>query len=179
MDAIKVDQIDVGILATPIPEKGFEIAPLFYENILIYCNSNHNFASYEEIDVREMRDQKIWLLSNGNCFRNQAINLCELKAEFDKTSFYYESASIETLIKLVDKQGGITLIPELAVSNLPPSKRQYVKPFKRINPVREVSLITNRIFVKKRMISVLGENIKKGLSKEMLNEDRGEIVEWN
>lgn len=179
MDALELDKIDVGILVTPVKRPELTTTPLFYENILLYCNSKHNFAEQNEVDIEEMKEQKIWLLSNGNCFRNQVINLCDLKEEFDKTSFRYESASIETLIKLVDKQGGLTLIPELALGALPPSKRKFVKPFKNMNPVREVSLITSRIFVKKRILNVLGEAIKEGVPNEMLNENRGEIVEWS
>ena len=178
MDAIDSNQIDIGILATPLPRDGYNINPLFYEKILLYCNENHDFATKKTIDLKQMKDQNIWLMSNGNCFRNQAMNLCELKEEEDKSSFRYESASIETLIKLVDIEGGITLIPELAITSLPPNKQKNIKSFKNIVPVREVSVINNRIFVKKRMIEVLIEAIKSNLNSEMLDSNRGEIVEW-
>ena len=179
MTAIDKDQIDVGLLVTPLPRKDFNTFPLFYEQILLYCSKDHDFAQNETIDIKQMKDQKIWLMSNGNCFRSQVINLCELKEGDEQSTFQYESASIETLVKLVDKEGGMTLIPELATDIFTPSKKLNVKPFKHIKPVREVSIITNRIFVKKRIVEVLTENIKSAVSQEMLNPERGDIVEWS
>lgn len=179
MKALDEDQIDVGILATPLPRTDFNVFPLFYEKILIYCDPSNDLANYDTVDVAEMRDKKIWLMSDGNCFRNQVINICDLKEDSAHSNFHYESASIETLIKLVDVEGGITLIPELAANALASPLQQNIKSFKAINPVREVSMITNRLFVKQRMIEALNDAINEVLSPEMKSKDRGEIVEWN
>ena len=179
MKALDADQIDVGILATPLPRNDFNVFPLFYEKILIYCDPNNDLANYDSVDIAEMREKKIWLMSDGNCFRNQVINLCDLKADAMESNFHYDSASIETLIKLVDVEGGITLIPELAANALGSELQMNVKPFKAINPVREVSLITNRLFVKDRMIGALTQAIEAVLSHDMKSKERGEIVEWN
>lgn len=178
MQALDGDQIDIGILATPLPRKDFNIFPLFYEQILIYCDPSNVLANYETVDIAEMRRKKIWLMSDGNCFRNQVINLCDLKGDETHANFHYESASIETLIKLVDVEGGLTLIPEFAANDLSLALQKNVKGFKTINPVREVSLITNRLFVKQRMIEALMSEIDKVLTPEMKLKTRGEIVEW-
>lgn len=179
MEGIDNDEIDIGILATPLPRNDFNTYPLFYEKILLYCHPTNDLAPYDSIDIKQMRDKKIWLMSDGNCFRNQVINLCDLKENSAESNFHYESASIETLIKLVDLEGGITLIPELAASGLSTINQQNVKPFKHIMPVREVSLISNRIFVKQRLIEALSAAIKENVTPEMCNKNRGEIVEWN
>lgn len=179
MKALDGDQIDVGILATPIPRREFNIFPLFYEQILIYCDPSSDLAHYETVDIAQMRAKKIWLMSDGNCFRNQVINLCDLKEDSTHSNFHYESASIETLIKLVDVEGGLTLIPEFAANDLSPALQKNVKSFKSMNPVREVSLITNRLFVKQRMIEALTHAIQLVLKPEMKLKSRGEIVEWS
>lgn len=179
MDAIDHHAIDVGILATPLPKIDYNIYPLFYEKVLIYCHENHDFAHLESIEIKQMKNKKIWLMSNGNCFRNQVINLCDLKERKGQTSFEYESASIETLIRLVDSQGGMTLIPELAAQQVVQRKSSSIKPFRHINPVREISIISNRIFIKKRMIEALESEIKNSVRTEMLSNNRGEVVEWN
>lgn len=178
MDGIEKGDVDMGILATPLPRNGFKTTPLYYERIMLYCHKNHDFANLSQIDIGTMRDQKIWLMSNGNCFRNQAVNLCELQEDKDQSGFSYESASIETLIKLVDKEGGITLIPELVCNNLTAKRKENLKPFKDINPLREVSLITSRIFIKKRMREALIDAIRSNLPEEMLKMKIGEVVEW-
>lgn len=173
------DQIDVGILATPLPRKDFNVRPLFYEKILIYCHPSNDLAKQETIDVNQMRDKKIWLMSDGNCFKNQVINLCDLKEDSTESNFHYESASIETLIKLVDIEGGLTLIPELAANGLSGKSKLNVRSFKHINPVREVSVISHRIFVKQRMIEALSNAIQESVETDMISKERGEVVEWN
>ena len=178
MLAIENGDIDMGILATPLPRNGFNTTPLYYEKIKLYCHKNHDFAQLNKVDISTMREQKIWLMSNGNCFRNQAINLCELQEDEDQAGFKYESASIETLVKLVDKEGGITLIPELVSNSLSARKKENVKNFDGIVPMREVSLITSRIFIKKRMREALVEAIQKSLPEAMLQQASGEVVEW-
>jgi len=177
-DNLLNEKIDVGLLVTPLNVSGFIEAPLFYEKILLYCNENHAFAKLKEVSIKQIMNENIWLLSHGHCFRNQVINLCKLKNNSHNLPFAYESASIETLIKFVDKEGGLTLIPELAILDLPDVKKKLAKKLTGITPVREVSLVTNRVFVKQRILQVLKDEIIQVIPKEMLDKKRGEIVEW-
>ena len=85
---------------------------------------------------------------------------------------------IETLIKMVDKEGGLTLIPELAVKDLTPSKQKGVKQIKDLKPVREIGLVTNRIFVKESVLKALQRTIQATLDNDIQKKDRGERVDW-
>ena len=172
------EKIDVGLLVTPLKVSGFVEAPLFYEKIFLYCNESHAFSKLKEVSIQQIMNENIWLLSHGHCFRNQVVNLCKLKNNGNNLPFAYESASIETLIKFVDKEGGLTLVPELAILDLPDSKKKLAKKLTDISPVREVSLVTNRVFVKQRILQVLNDEIIRVIPKEMLDKKRGEIVEW-
>lgn len=172
------EKIDVGLLVTPLKVSGFVETPLFYEKILLYCNENHAFAKLKEVSIQQIMNENVWLLSHGHCFRNQVVNLCKLKNNSNNLPFAYESASIETLIKFVDKEGGLTLIPELAVLDLPDAKKKLAKKITGLSPVREVSLVTNRVFVKQRILQVLKDEIIRAIPKEMLDKKRGAVVEW-
>ncbi len=175
LEALAKDEIDLGILATPLKVSGTKERVLFYEKILLYCNENHELSTASSVDANKIKNEHVWLLSDGHCFRNHAINLCSLDKKENKLNFSYESASIETLIKLVDKEGGMTLIPELAKNQL---KNQNLAKAIKNNPVREISLITNRIFIKKSILEALQESIVNSLPKELLENKEGEIVEW-
>ncbi|MEX1001350.1 MAG: LysR substrate-binding domain-containing protein [Crocinitomicaceae bacterium] len=179
LDELSRELLDVGIISTPVPQGGFIETPIYYEKIFIYVHENHPFYQKEEISIKELSNENIWLLSQGHCFRSQIINICALKESANRLPFTYESASIETLIKMVDKEGGITLIPELAIGDLTAKKQKGVKPIKDLSPVREIGLLTNRIFVKKRVLEALQQNILSVLPKEMQAGNRGERVEWN
>lgn len=177
-DELKSETIDVGILATPLEIPGFNETPLYYEQLKMYCNKQHELSKFTEIKLSQIKPENLWLLSQGHCFRNQVINLCKLKDDKMTLPFKYESATIETLIKFVDREGGITLIPELACNDLSDSRKKNAKSIKDINPVREVSLVTNRVFVKQRILKALEEGILEIIPDEMKDKKRGEIVEW-
>lgn len=178
VENLRTEKIDVGILVTPLEHAGIIETPLFYEKILLYMNAAQEFAKLENIKLSQINTDNLWLLSQGHCFRNQVINLCKMKDGNNALPFEYESASIETLIKFVDREGGFTLIPELAAFDLPDGKKHLAKQIKDVKPIREVSLVTNRVFVKQRILEALKSEIVQSVPKEMLDKKRGEIVEW-
>ena len=93
--------------------------------------------------------------------------------------FDFEGGSLDTLMKIIDKEGGYTLIPELASLELSDSIKQQVKRFTNSSPLREVSLITTRQFAKTKLIDLLEESIVKSIPARLLDKDRGIVVEWN
>ena len=117
-----------------------------------------------DIDVNKM-----WLLEEGHCLRSQAINLCELqkKSSIEK-HLDYEMGSIETLKKFVEKNEGITLLPELSTIDMSQSKKAMLRYFKSPAPVREISMVTTKGFVKTRLLSVLKNSIIEHLPQEVL-----------
>jgi LysR family hydrogen peroxide-inducible transcriptional activator len=81
------------------------------------------------------------------------------KISRESTHFEYEAGSIETLRRMVELNDGITIIPELATLDMPLRQTQLIRPFKKPPPMREVSLVVHRNFVKKRLIEVLRKEI--------------------
>ena len=90
----------------------------------------------------------------------------------------YESGSIETLKKMVEMEGGFTLLPELAVLELSTKKLNQVAEFKKPKPLREVSLVYARSVSKKKFIDVLKKIIISSVPEDLLNKKRGAVVEW-
>ncbi|MBB3698341.1 LysR family transcriptional regulator [Flammeovirga yaeyamensis] len=175
------DLIDVGLLVTPINENGIHELPLLYEEIMVYTNPNYKFEGQLEVSLNDVASPDIWLLSAGHCFRDQMINLCSYQRTNKMNSslpISYESGSLETLIRLVDKEGGFTLLPELAVDLLPEDGKDQIRTFVEERPMREVSLVYARNFAKASLIKVLEETIKENVPKEMLTRERGSVVEW-
>lgn len=173
------DLIDVGILVTPLNEEKILEKPIFYEEMLIYANSGHKLHTQKEITVQDIATPEIWLLSDGHCFRDQVINLCSFLGTTDsELPFHFEAGSLETLMNIVDKEGGITLIPELAKATMSQKRAYNVKNFTNIKPLREVSLVYSRHFAKHKLINLLWREIKESVPKELQDENRGTIVEW-
>ncbi|WP_321368712.1 LysR substrate-binding domain-containing protein [uncultured Draconibacterium sp.] len=173
------DLIDVGILVTPLHEEKILEKPVFYEEMLIYANSGHKLHTQKEITVEDIATPEIWLLSDGHCFRDQVVNLCSYLGTTDsELPFHFEAGSLETLMNIVDREGGITLIPELAKATMSQKRAYNVKNFTNIKPLREVSLVYSRHFAKHKLINLLWKEIKESVPKELQDENRGTIVEW-
>ena len=81
-------------------------------------------------------------------------------------------------MNIVDREGGLTLIPELAKEGMSEKRLQNVKSFTNIKPLREVSLVFSRHFAKYKLINLLWREIRESIPLELQDEHRGTIVEW-
>ncbi len=168
--------LDAGIIVTPFPMKNMTVFPLYYEEFFLYVSDKHPLIKRKNIRVSELNLHDLWLLEEGNCFRNQVINICRREKDYkSKWKFDYESLSIDSLLKIVNSSRGITVIPELALEDIPESGKNKVKKFLNYHPVREVSLIVEKTFLKKNLIEGLTEIIINGMPKKM-RVKHGELI---
>ena len=173
------DLLDVGILVTPLHNKSIIEHPVYYEEMLVYSSRKHPFTNKPIIEIKDIATPEIWLLSDGHCFRHQVVNLCDLQdIKTDELPFEFESGSLDTLMKIIDKEGGFTLIPELAGIELTGDRAGQVRHFTNITPLREVSLVYTRRFAKTRLIENLAQSIRDHIPQQMLKKERGTVVEW-
>lgn len=178
IEQLNKDLIDVGILVTPLFEKGIMEEILFYEEMLLYTNISHPFARQKNIDAKDLASHDLWLLDDGHCFRSQVVNLCGFQSSLkEQHRFEYESGSLETIKKLVEIEGGFTLIPELAVDEQT-NPKAVVKKFNSITPLREISFAYTRNYAKKRLLNLLAEDIRASVPEKMKDKERGFIVNW-
>lgn len=173
------DQLDAGIFVTPYHDPRLQERPVFYEEMKIYANADHRLIKQTEIMVKDVETPEIWLLSDGHCFRDQVINLCSIsELGSNELPFEFEGGSLDTLMKIIDKEGGFTLLPEIAVMDLPEAKQVQIRSFDQYTPLREVSLVYSRNFAKDRLINLLFEEVKSCVPDHMHHKERGSVVEW-
>ncbi len=171
--------LDAGIFVTPFNDASIIEQPVFYEEMLVYAHSSHVLHQQENIVVKDVEKPDIWLLSDGHCFRSQVVNLCSLPTHNrQELPFELLGGSIETLIRVIDIEGGFTIIPELAAKTLNEQQRKNVFPFRDLTPVREVSVCYSRNYVKRRLIQLLIEAISDSVPAGMRNPLRGDLVKW-
>ncbi len=173
IDKLKNHQLDAGILATPLNNDSLNEQSLYYEQFVVYASPNEKMMKKKFLLPGDIDTNHLWLLEEGHCLRSQVLNLCELrKKELETSNLEYEAGSIETLKKIVDFNNGITILPELALKELSADDMKNVRHFKPPVPVREISIVTYRHFVKQRIIDVLKEEICKSVPREMLSAKR-------
>ena len=125
-----------------------------------------------DIDVN-----RLVLLEEGHCLRSQILNLCALKESAGfVNNIFYEAGSIETLKRMVEANSGITILPELALKNLDEDQMRFVRFFKSPAPVREVSLVTHRHFVKKMLIDAMQVEILRVIPDRMKRMQQHKLI---
>ncbi|MGB0863036.1 MAG: LysR substrate-binding domain-containing protein [Saprospiraceae bacterium] len=172
------DLIDLGILVTPINKKSLVEIPLFYESFMLYASKTHSFANRTKINVDELKLDDMWLLKEGHCFRTQVANFCADKSWENTGQLRFESGSLETLKRIVEHQSGYTLLPELATYGMEASKIRYLKSFNEPKPIREVSLVIHRSFMKKKLIDAFQEEILTNIPSTLKSKNKGKVINW-
>lgn len=160
---MKHNRLDVGIAATPLHLPEIKELPVFYEKLVAYTAESHRHNKDKQYIVpNEINIDRLWLLEEEHSLRSQVINLCSLKKQQpDELQLEFEAGSIETLLNIVSMNEGITIIPELVVPNLSEKRKVQIRPFANPVPVREVSLLTYRHFVKEKLLLALADTIAK------------------
>lgn len=173
---LKTGIIDCGILATPLVDANISETPLYYENFVSYISKNSKLYKKKAIDADDLEDENIWLLNEGHCMRSQVLNICRSTKNNRLQSLTYNTGSVETLIRMVDVNDGATLLPELALADLSAKQLGKVRYFKSPEPVREISLVTHKNFIKKRMLNALKEEILTIIPKGMKQRKKKDII---
>lgn len=167
--ALRDDEIDAGLVSTPLEESGIREYPIFEEAFVAYFAPDEKALSKRLITPKDIELDKIWLLNEGHCMRNQVINLCSDQVQRLQIGrpFKYESSNVETLRRMVDKNKGFTILPELAIQDFTEEQIERIRYFQDPEPVREVSLITNDHFVQISLLQSLLDEILKLIPEKM------------
>ncbi|MBC3786783.1 hydrogen peroxide-inducible genes activator [Spirosoma utsteinense] len=204
VDRLRHGLIDVGLVVTPLTENGITEIPLFQEPFVVYAADSHELLAKAAVTAADLQTDGLWLLTDGHCFRNQVINLCgadrmasgstmlqqpagtaiESPEKPRPVRLRYETGSLETLIKLIDKQDGFTLLPYLATVDMTDQRRARLRPFDQSpgaapQPVREVSLVIHRSFLKRKLINALKNEILSHLPGDLAQaKTSSRVVGW-
>ncbi len=173
------DQLDLGLMVAPTENKKLKKVPLFYEPFVAYIATDHLLSNQTELTFTDLDLNNMWLLKEGHCFRDQVVNICgEDAMKNNKNSLRFESGSLETLRRIVEQQYGYTLLPELATLELNEQQYELVKEFSNPKPVREISLVMNRNFMKRKMAAALQEVILEHIPSNLKQKGKGKVVDW-
>lgn len=169
------DKLDGAILVTPLKDLRFLETFLFNEPFYLYASKEMNLKG--KISPSKLDPEELWLLSEGNCFRNQVINLCSSVNSGPLKNVRFEGGNLETLIDLVNRSGGCTVIPHLCMKKIKnSSSKGEVFEFASVTPAREVSFVRSRSFMKESIINSLVESIVSSLPKELQSNQKRMIA---
>jgi LysR family hydrogen peroxide-inducible transcriptional activator len=167
VERLRTGLLDVGIVVTPLRENNMSDIPLFKEPFMVYAAKGNALLDKTTIRPADLTNDGLWLLSEGHCFRDQVVNLCGGSHQ-GRPALRYETGSLETLVKLIDRQDGFTLLPYLATLDFDAARKKQLRLFAGVAPVREVSLVMHRSFLKRSLINALKREILDNLPDGLL-----------
>lgn len=159
-------EIDMAILSTPLDDSKILEVPLYYEKFIAYISPNEAIYQAPELSTNDMPLENLWVLEEGHCLRNQVFNFCSKQVHQSST---YEAGSIDTLVKIVDINGGYTVIPELHVELLNDIQKDNLRDIVRPEATREISLIIRNDYVREGLMNAVADTIKKIIPNHMLD----------
>ncbi len=165
VEGLSKERLDVGLLATPLHLAGLRERPLFRERFMVFAAPGERLGRKRYVLPADLDPDRLWLLEEGHCMRSQVMELCELRKAGAHGHLSYRSGSIGSLLRMVETQGGVTIVPELAVSSMTEEQQARVHPFKEPGPVRQISAVTYRHFLKDHLLDRLCEAISSAVGR--------------
>ncbi len=154
---LRLGELDVLITTAPADINGLLEIPIYRERFVAYFSPTCDRAR-ECITKGKFPPEQMWILREGHCLPNGFLNTCQNK---DIGNHIYEAGSIETLVRIVDKNGGYTIIPELHIEFLTESQRQNIQILQTTPPAeRIISILIREDFIRERLINGVTDTLK-------------------
>lgn len=164
--ALLSGEIDAAIIANRPTEGQLQGDILFYDQFYAYIARNESVFKKERVRSSDISDERLWLLDEGHCFRDQLMRFCKMeKVKLRQAA--YRLGSLETFMRMVESGNGVTLIPELATYQLSEQQKELVRPFAIPRPAREIVWVTRKDFIRHSVAGILTESIRNSVPKEM------------
>lgn len=160
-------ELDVALMATPVSNPELLEIPIYRERLMAYVSPQSPLYAEKTLQTDTLPAESVWTLREGYCPNRGMFNFCN---NLTGRHAVYEAGSVETLIRIVDQNGGYAIIPELHVPLLSESQQANVRTITDPDPAREISLVVHRNFVRQRLLNILADAIKTIIPAPMLDQ---------
>lgn len=160
-------ELDMALVPVPLGNESLFEIPVYEERLLPYISPSEQYFNKDHLVPEDLPLEHVWTLREGYCPTGGRFRFCNYTHE---RMARYEAGNIETLVKIVDENGGFAIIPELHADLLCEEQRQNVRHFSESAPRRTVALVIHNGYIRERLLNVIADAIKEVVPKEMLVE---------
>jgi len=166
VELLKNGEVDVAIMALPLPEAGLVLQPVYDEPFVVAVPRLHSWGKRKSIPSEDLKKETMLLLGTGHCFRDQVLEVCPELSRFSSSAEgiqkTFEGSSLETIRHMVGSGLGVTVLPMTSIPEKPPrdSLLAYIS-FKPPAPDRRVVLAWRKSFTRTPAIEVLRQAVLK------------------
>ncbi|MCJ7452856.1 MAG: LysR substrate-binding domain-containing protein [Steroidobacteraceae bacterium] len=165
LEKLRAGEIDVGILALPVPQDGLEAGVLYEEPFTVAVPTGHPLAARDRLKLEDLRGETLLLLEDGHCLRDQALEVCSrVRVHEDQD---YRATSLETLRQMVAAGHGVTLLPQLAAGSHGSTARGLkIKSFAKPAPARTIGAVWRKSTTRGEAIEALAGVVREVMKEE-------------
>lgn len=164
VDALRKGNADCGIATAGHAADGIYEIPLYTERFMVYLSENCS-RRLEAFCPDNLEHENMWIMKESQCLRQSAFSFCRERA---KGRHIYEAGNIETLIRIVDENGGYTIIPEMHLPLLSERQRLNVRHIDgdRLS-MRRISMYIKADYIRGKMLNTIVDTLTKFIPANM------------
>ena len=161
--ALGHDNLDAAIIAGGMCPEEIAEQELFNDRFYAYVSPLNPLYERNNVRIEDIDMKELLLLSDGHCLRDQILELCQARRAVHP-SCSFESGSLDTVMRIVDSNGGMTIIPEMALPFIPESHKSQVKTLAKGATSRKITIAVRRTYVKNSLVNALKNSIMECVS---------------
>lgn len=167
LDALLRGEIDAGIAISDNMRQGVLEIPLYTEKFFVYL-AESCWRKLPVFKPENLEHESMWIMKEAQCLRDSAFSFCKARAKGHRI---YEAGSIETLIRIVDENGGYTIIPKMHLPFLTEKQRLNIRKIEGDHlSQRRVSIYIKEDYIRQRMLNTIVDTLKAYMPEGMLSE---------
>jgi LysR family hydrogen peroxide-inducible transcriptional activator len=112
IEMLQAGRLDLAVVGLPVSSPDMLCSELFREPVWVAVGKKHRMADQLNVKLAELRGEKMLLLKEGHCFRDDALRICS-RARMPFHAMF-ETDQFSSIFPMVASGMGITLVPEMA-----------------------------------------------------------------
>jgi LysR family hydrogen peroxide-inducible transcriptional activator len=162
--------LDLLLLALPVEHAEIETIKLFTDRFLLAMPKSRHIANRIRATPELLQQDRLLLLEEGHCLRDQALAFCNLRRVEHIDTF--GASNLSTIVQMVANGLGLTLLPELAIDLECRHGDIKLMRFTDPQPRRVVGLACRKSSPRKQHFVELGKLITQATSAQMQASER-------
>jgi LysR family hydrogen peroxide-inducible transcriptional activator len=135
---VNAGELDAALLALEAEIDDLEHETICTDPFVLAVSPEHELAEPDDrAKPTDLADNPVFLLEDGHCFRDQALDLC---AQVGANEVGFRATSLTTLVQLVSGRGGITILPDMAIEVENRRAALTIRRFQQPEPYRTIIL---------------------------------------
>jgi len=115
VEQLQAGDLDLGVSALPVRNPDVVCSELSRELLFLAVSKDHPYSHKSEVDLRDLRGERLLLLKEGHCLRDDVLMSCtRAKAELHSI---FETDQLASIFQFVRSGFGLTLVPAMAAAH--------------------------------------------------------------